>query len=117
MANDPNLQCGWLMGDLRALLKWKMKPEDYTSEKVSSATRENLKQLWKVHRGTEIPDIEVPDELPEPSIPSVMETEVGHTAKRQVSAAISCIDKLSNEAITNMIGKLQEVITTRAVGV
>ena len=93
-----------------------MKPEEYTSEKVSSATREKLQQLWEVHREIEIPDIIVPDEVPEPSIPSLIETEVGQAAERKVSAAISCVDKLSNEAITNMIGKLQEVITTWAVG-
>jgi hypothetical protein len=57
LANGPNPQRGWLVGDLRALLKWKMKPEEYTSEKVSSATREKLQLLWEVHRGIEIPDI------------------------------------------------------------
>ncbi len=117
LANGPNPQCGSLVGDLRALLKWKMKPKDYTSDKVSSATREKLQQLWEVYWEIEIPDIEVLDGLPEPSVPSLMETEVGCAAERQVSAAISCIAKLSNEATNNMIGKLQEVISTQAAGV
>ncbi len=45
LAKGPNPQRGWLVGNLRALLKWEMKPEEYTSEKVSSATREKLQQL------------------------------------------------------------------------
>jgi hypothetical protein len=81
LANCPNPRSGWFVGDLRALLEWKMKPEENTSEKISSATRENHQQLWEVHREIEIPYMEFPDEVPEPSIPLLMETEVGHAAE------------------------------------
>ena len=70
-----------------------------------------------MHQEIEVPDIKVPDELPEPSIPSLCKTEVGRAAKRQVTAAMSCMDKLPNEAITSMIGKFQEVMTVWVVGV
>jgi hypothetical protein len=49
LSNGPNQQRGLLVGDLRLLLRWKMAPAEFLAEKVSSAPRDKLLQLWEVH--------------------------------------------------------------------
>jgi hypothetical protein len=69
-----------------------------------------------MYHETEIPDIEVPDDYPEPSIPSLFETEVGQAAQRQVSAAILCVNNFPNEAITSITDMLQDFFDNSGFG-
>ncbi len=82
LAKGPNQQQGWLVSDLRAMLKWKMPTNEYNTQKVSSATRDTLIQLWESYRDVDVPDIIIPAAVDQPSIPSLQETKVGRAAER-----------------------------------
>jgi hypothetical protein len=77
--NGPsNARRGWLVKELRSLLKWKMNPEEFLAHKVSSSSIEKLQQLWESHEDNDVADIVVPPEIEEKNewIPELHEMEV-----------------------------------------
>jgi hypothetical protein len=61
----------------------------------------------------EFEEIIIPEELPKPTVPELQATEVGRAAQRNADVALKCVDKLSNEALANMIRKMQEELSSR----
>lgn len=114
LERGPHSERGWNVADLRVLLKWKMPTEVFQAEKVTSATREKLVRLWERYKDTEVEDIIIPEELPEPTVPELQATEVGRAAQRNADVALKCVDKLTDDALTNMIRKMQEELSSRA---
>ena len=55
----------------------------------------------------------LPAVLPEPTILSLEEREVGCPAVRNVEIALSCIDKFINDAMTRMAVEIKEQVNTR----
>jgi hypothetical protein len=109
----PNPVRGWSVADLKVILKWKMSPEEFAAEKVSSSTKEKLQTLLDKHINNEIADIDVPPEIAEPAIPRLDETEVGRAAARNAELTLSCVDKLPNETLATMVRALQNALTCR----
>lgn len=115
---------GWLVGDLRTMLRWKMPPDDYKNCKVSSASRETLGNLWEHWKDQATEDVIVPDEEECPDvIPELHETELGRVAQKNADVAVKSASKLSDEALASVISSLQEIersrmaATTNMVGV
>jgi hypothetical protein len=105
---------GWLVGDLRTMLHWKMPPDDYKNFKVSSASREALGNLWEQCKDQATEDIIVPEEEECPHvIPDLHETELGRVAQKNAEVAVKSASKLSDEALASIISSLQEIEQSR----
>jgi len=105
---------GWVVGDLRAMLRWKMPPDEYKNQKISSANRSTLITLWGHWKDQVTEDIIIHEEEEDTdAIPELHETEVGRAAQRNVQIAMNSVDKLSDDALASMISSLQQIECAR----
>jgi hypothetical protein len=77
--------------------------------------KQDILPVWDRYKNREVPDIEVPPELPEPDVPSIQETELGRKAKHLCDAAIASAHNLRDEELQRVAVEVMQSCQDRGI--